>query len=548
MIQDRFGGKLNVRRKSRIPAASGITAVLVLSTCFFAAAGLNAVEWNGWSEVSPVISGNITCAKNVQGLTEFYLGTEEGLFRTENAGGNWEKQVLPAGNFEIRDMIITDDAVIVATKNGIFQKANNSDWKCLFGIKNISGITVEEEKGNRNVLAWRGRKLFRIKESVWKCIGPEFLRHDIGDVFYRDGVIFLAAGKDLFVFFEENKTWEKFSLPGSNSSEEDEVYEDEVDDSDGFLEENQDLQVIRHLGLFESGMILAVTDEGMYIFDERNKVLKRYARDTFLPAKIRHALYTGKHFFASDDNVIYRYIEKTKSWDVFFRKTFPGKISILQAGLDEKGCAILWVAGGRDLYRMNLDSFYEHEETFVSKKFCIFPEETIPSMKSVHKMAIDYAEVSPEKIRAWRQRAKWKAILPKLSAGFSESIDENVEIYKSASTAYVVTGPEEKGANWDIDLSWDFSELIWTSSETSIDVRSKLMVQLRVEILEEITRLYFERKRIVSEVLDMKESFAEEEAASSKAIAEKMMRIEELTAHIDALTGGKFSETIERTG
>jgi len=546
MIQDRFGGRFNLTRKPRVHATSGIMVVLISSVCFFAAAVSSAIEWNGWSEVSPVISGNITCAKNVQGLTGFYLGTEEGLYRTENAGGDWEKQVLPAGNFEIKDMVITDDATIVATKNGIFLKGNNSAWKCLFGVKNISGITVEEEKGNRNVLAWRGRKLFRIKELGWKCIGPEFLRHDIEDVFYRDGVIFVAAGRDLFVFFEGNKTWEKFCLPGGNGSEEDEEYEDDIEESDEFLEENQDSKAIRHLGLFENGMILAVTDEGIYTFDERNKVLKCYVGDTFLLGNIRHVLYTGKYFFAADDNVVYRYIEKTRSWDVFFRKTPPGKISVLQIGLDEKGCAILWVAGGRDLHKMNLESFYEQGENFASKKFCIFPEEMIPSMKSVHKMAIDYAEVSPEKIKGWRQRAKWKAILPKFSAGFSESIDENIEIYKSASTAYVVTGPEEKGANWDIDLSWDFSELIWTSSETSIDVRSKLMVQLRVEILEDITRLYFERKRIVSEILNMRESLDGEEGASSKVIAEKMMRVEELTAHIDALTGGKFSEAIER--
>ena len=193
MIRDRFGGRFNLTRKARVHAASGITAVFILNVCFFAAAVSSAIEWNGWSEVSPAISGNITCAKNVQGLTEFYLGTEEGLYRTENAGGSWEKQVLPAGNFEIKDMFITDDAVIIAAENGIFLKENNSAWKCLFGIKNISGITVEEEKGDRNVLAWRGRKLFRIKESAWKSIGPEFLRHDIADVFYRDGVIFAAA-------------------------------------------------------------------------------------------------------------------------------------------------------------------------------------------------------------------------------------------------------------------------------------------------------------------------------------------------------------------
>jgi hypothetical protein len=58
------------------------------------------------------------------------------------------------------------------------------------------------------------------------------------------------------------------------------------------------------------------------------------------------------------------------------------------------------------------------------------------------------------------------------------------------------------------------------------------MVQLRDDILEEVTRLYFERKRLLAEMKDKERDIR------------KQLRVEELTAYIDALTGGEFSEAL----
>jgi len=64
------------------------------------------------------------------------------------------------------------------------------------------------------------------------------------------------------------------------------------------------------------------------------------------------------------------------------------------------------------------------------------------------------------------------------------------------------------------------------------------MVQLRDEILEEVTRLYFERKRLLGELKKTRDT---DDAETRK----KTLRVEELTAYIDAFTGGRFSEAIE---
>ena len=64
------------------------------------------------------------------------------------------------------------------------------------------------------------------------------------------------------------------------------------------------------------------------------------------------------------------------------------------------------------------------------------------------------------------------------------------------------------------------------------------MVQLREDLLNSVTRLYFERRRLQME-------FASEKNMTEKQLIEKELRLEELTASIDALTGGEFSKTIE---
>jgi hypothetical protein len=64
------------------------------------------------------------------------------------------------------------------------------------------------------------------------------------------------------------------------------------------------------------------------------------------------------------------------------------------------------------------------------------------------------------------------------------------------------------------------------------------MVQLRDDILDEITRTYFERRRLqletcLSPSLDLKKKLQNE------------LRIQELTADLDALTGGDFTARLK---
>ena len=60
------------------------------------------------------------------------------------------------------------------------------------------------------------------------------------------------------------------------------------------------------------------------------------------------------------------------------------------------------------------------------------------------------------------------------------------------------------------------------------------MAELRDNILDEVTRIYFERIRVKMEFDNLK-------IEDRKKRLEKELRLKELTASLDALTGGYFS-------
>ena len=152
------------------------------------------------------------------------------------------------------------------------------------------------------------------------------------------------------------------------------------------------------------------------------------------------------------------------------------------------------------------------------KKHDIFWD--IPKIKDLHRRVLKYNEIDPSKISWWRRRAKLRALMPEVDVDYDKTI---YGTYSSGGQSYV--GPTD----WGVGFSWDVGDLIWSGDETTIDVRSKLNTQLRIDILDEVNRVYFELKRLV-----IKKELKQDD----------QLRAEELVASLDAYTGGWFSMQI----
>jgi hypothetical protein len=211
------------------------------------------------------------------------------------------------------------------------------------------------------------------------------------------------------------------------------------------------------------------------------------------------------------------------------------KAGYLQAAVYdiEAGRDGLWVANSLGLFKIPL------QELSLDRPQPIpVPDQQGPDIRAVQDAAIRYAEVHPDKIRRWRQQARWKALLPQLSLGYEYNDNNYITSRGStddSSTDRIITAADPS-AGFDVSLSWDLDELIWNDDQTSIDNRSKLMVQLREDTVDQVTRLYFERKRLLTEQVP----------EDAKKATERALRIEELTALIDGFTGGFFSRALKQ--
>jgi len=405
-------------------------------------------------EVSPCISGKILCIKSVDGTDTLYVGAEDGLYRTLNAGGNWEKMDLPGDVFDVTDIAVTDRDIFIATGSGVYASGDGTLWEWLPGTRRITGVDACCGKvSGGTVIAWSPEKLFLITDISRELTGPGFKIGPIGDAACRNGIVFVASGADVYRLPAGGKVWEKITLLIGCDME-------EIAGTNEIEEADREVLTTGNIDPYGPEGAAVATAEGVFIITDEGRV-KRKINTTGLPrARLRYVAYAGEDLFAATDRRVFVRSDDGECWRLFFEKTFPGVISFLEGHVDSRGRKWLWMAGGRYLYKQSIGSFAHAGEEKGKEKD---PE---PTIREVHRMAVEYAEVSPEKISGWRRGARWKALMPRLSLNFSESIDDNIEIYKSASTSYIVAGPRERNDDWGVDLTWDLSDLVWNPNHT----------------------------------------------------------------------------------
>ncbi len=149
-----------------------------------------------------------------------------------------------------------------------------------------------------------------------------------------------------------------------------------------------------------------------------------------------------------------------------------------------------------------------------------------PLVGEIQEAALFYNGVHPNKIRKWREGLKYRALCPSVNLDYDKTVN-----YDSGSDKYYI-GPYD----WGVSFSWNVGDLLWNSYEDDVDTRARLNTQLRLDVLDEINRVYFERIRLKREL--NKANLTEED------LFKKKLRLLELTAIIDGYTGGYFSKQI----
>ena len=204
-----------------------------------------------------------------------------------------------------------------------------------------------------------------------------------------------------------------------------------------------------------------------------------------------------------------------------------------------------------------------------------------PTVQEIQEVAMRFAEVHPDMIEGWRKGAKYRALLPKFKIvydynkqkasgekqglskditrednsanGIEDKTDDSpvtgIEIIEtvqsSSENKYKVqngTSSESADArkfenNYTFSFEWDFGDFLFNPDQVRISNEVRDLVELRNDVLEEVTQFYFQRRQLQ---IDLLLSPAEE-------LRERLrleLQLQEVTANIDYLTGGYLTQRL----
>jgi photosystem II stability/assembly factor-like uncharacterized protein len=469
-----------------------------------------------------------------------YIATKNVLYKAPDAKERWEPVFsLPkGGNNEINYVAGRARVIFVGTKHGLWRSEDYGvNWKKVFKtvLADRNNITyIELSKHNRlKVLIGTERGIF-ISEDLgtkWREISGGLKDSSVRCLALNKELMYAATDSGLYVMRPGVEGWRRVfvrSAGEDNRSEEAEEYD--YDDAE------KDMS-IRCISVDDSRVYIAYDKDILYS-DDGAKSWNNLSGDG-LKGAINYILHSkDKKMYCATTKGVFEFSPDQARWLELYRGMSKSLIvnRLIFTGEDEK---ILLAVTDKGLYSFEggdymMNKYPDIEMGIKTLKIVLDGE---PTFKELRDAAIKYAEVSPEKIKKWRAESKLSALLPKVSFGVDRNTSD-LWHWEGGSTVKEnddMLRPGRDIIDWDAAVSWEFGNLIWNDDQTNIDVRSRLMVQLRNDILDDLRRVYYERKRIQFELMtnppgDMNAKF------------EKDLRLQELTQAIDDLTGNYFSE------
>ncbi|MDP2311345.1 MAG: hypothetical protein Q8P41_00455 [Pseudomonadota bacterium] len=163
-----------------------------------------------------------------------------------------------------------------------------------------------------------------------------------------------------------------------------------------------------------------------------------------------------------------------------------------------------------------------------------------PDVRQVQEMVLEYSKTDPRYVNEWMSASRNAAWLPEVTVGYDYDNGYGYDYAYDVDTEGQLDGSDvDNDHGVSLRAKWRFDRLVMSSDRIRVISETQDIVKLRDKVLEEVTRLYFDRRRLQVDVLlsgggDLKTQIKNE------------MRLQELTAQIDAYTGGRFSAGVNQ--
>jgi hypothetical protein len=166
-----------------------------------------------------------------------------------------------------------------------------------------------------------------------------------------------------------------------------------------------------------------------------------------------------------------------------------------------------------------------------------------PPVEQVQRAALRHLALEPGRIAALRAGVGRRGWLPifTVRTGLARDRDSSVdhdESFTSGALRHLVDRDRQRHRDLAVSatLSWDFGDVAYHPEQIDVSREARELIKLRDDVLDELTQLYFDRRRVLAELA------ARPDAPPSERL-ELRLRAAELAAGIDAWTGGWFSRS-----
>jgi photosystem II stability/assembly factor-like uncharacterized protein len=473
-----------------------------------------------------------------------YIATKSVLYRAKDLKEKWEPVFsLPSsGNNEITCVAGRLKNMFIGTRRGLFRSDDyGATWKNVFRTilpdkNNITYIELSRHSRSTVVIA-TGKGVFISDDlgASWQDISGSLGNTAVICLALNKEYMYAGAESGLYMRKMAADDWERVFIRNAREKK-------ETEESQEYSEEDEEQDMsIRTIAV--DGIRVYVGYSKEIIFSDDQCKSWQHLPCAGLGGAVNDILVSGrnKKLFCATDRGVFEFDAEKKRWLELYKGISKSvSVSSLLFGGDDE--SVIFAVTDKGLYSLQggdymADKYPDIEKSLKTLK-TVFDGE--PTYKELQQAAIRFCDVNPEKIKNWQRDSKIRSIIPKISLDYDNHVSTNYEIYTSATKDYVTAGPDDIYSAVGASVSWDLANLIWSDDQTNIDVRSRLMVQLRNDILDDLRRAYYERKKVQFELMT-------NPPKDLNARFDKEMRLQELTQAIDDLTGNYLSEYILKT-
>jgi len=166
-----------------------------------------------------------------------------------------------------------------------------------------------------------------------------------------------------------------------------------------------------------------------------------------------------------------------------------------------------------------------------------------PSVQAVHGAALRYLDLGPGRPLRLKRGVDHRGLLPIVSLHLARELSiartrDYDESYVSGDLRRLNDRNRDQGKQVEAGLSfsWDLGDAAYHPEAIDVSREAREVIELRDDVLDEITQLYFERRRALVELGRLPDA-----PESDGERIRLRLRADELAAGLDAWTGGWFS-------